>query len=84
MKVERKGKENPLRLPFPTASGSCSLLFQVRVEPREDGVIPEFGVLRLENPVAFVGEVEELGRERWAVLMNEDETRFGGFIGCVC
>src|ERR1700739_549723 len=32
------------------------------VDPVVDGLVPELGVLRLEHPMAFVGEVEHLGR----------------------
>ena len=36
------------------------LLFQPVVEPVDYGIVPEDGICRFEDPVVFVGEVEQL------------------------
>ena len=39
------------------------LLFQVFVQPAEEGALPEDAVLWFQHPVVLVGEEEELGVE---------------------
>src|SRR5262249_14966545 len=45
--------------------------FAVFLQPREDFVVPVFAVFRLQNPVAFVGEVDELRRHVLALQGGE-------------
>src|SRR6266576_1836754 len=40
-------------------------------QPLEDGLVPKLAVLRLEHPMAFVGEVKELGWNPFALQRCE-------------
>jgi len=46
--------------PYMVLSDACRLLSDPLVYPVVYGFVPELGVLRLQDPVAFVGEVEHL------------------------
>jgi hypothetical protein len=46
-------------------------LFQVKREPIEERFVPELRILRLKNPVSFIGENHELGRDLLALKRIE-------------
>src|SRR5207247_6010133 len=43
----------------------------VPVDPVEYGLVPELTVLRLQDPMAFVGKIEELGRNSYPLQSGE-------------
>jgi len=45
--------------------------------PREDGVVPDEGVLRVEAVVVLVGKEEELARDSLALQRRERRYRLG-------
>src|SRR5688572_20952672 len=49
----------------------CPLTSKILSQPLEDGLVPELAVLRLEHPMAFVGEVKELGGNPFALERRE-------------
>jgi hypothetical protein len=53
------------------------LLLEPLVDPVIDGLVPEPAVLRLEHPVAFVGEVQHFGRNVQALKGGEELESFG-------
>src|SRR5262245_37505568 len=59
-------------LPARLTRGSRGVRLQPLIEPVEHGLVPKLAVLRLQNPVAFVGVVEQLRRHALALQGREE------------
>src|SRR5205807_3180127 len=68
----------PLWFIFPTLKKSAlGIRLQILLEPTEHGLVPQLRVLRLQDPMAFVREVEELGVNIHALERREELQAFG-------
>src|SRR5215831_1345918 len=60
-----------------SGSGFQKLLFQIRIHPAIYRLVPELAVLRLQHPMAFIGEVEHFGRNLQPLQRSEELESLG-------
>ncbi len=69
--VAAASQRSPARITIKVLISYELLTSKVFGKPLEDGLVPKLAVLRLEHPMAFVGEVKESGWNPFALERRE-------------